>query len=187
MTKNQLRIETIEQLKKLRPKVKQEIERKLFHYLFESRLWKDAHVIGVTWSQDIEWDTKPIIKQAWKENKIVSLPKSDPNTKQMIFYTIDTENDLQLGYANILEPRDVTHKIPENEIDLLIVPGVVFDLSGYRIGFGGGFYDRFLIDFNQKTLSLCSKKQIVKKIPINSHDIPVQYLITEDGCFQTKS
>lgn len=185
MDKNKLRKRMIEQLKLLRPTEKANIEYKLLLNLFNHVIWKDSEVIGATWSQTMEWNTKPIMEEAWKENKIICIPKSDSITKQLEFYQIKKESDLQLGYGNIMEPRpETTEKITKDEIELLIVPGIVFDRSGNRIGFGGGFYDRFLADFNQKTVSLVSKCQLVPLIPSEVHDIPVQFIITEEGCHQ---
>lgn len=167
---------------------KKQIEKKLSRNLFNSKLWKKANVIGLTCSTEIEWNTMPIIQKAWSEGKGVAVPKTDSTKSTMKFYLIKNEGQLKVGYGNILEPIiELSRFIDKFEIDLLIVPGIVFDKYGYRIGFGGGYYDRFLTNFTNETVSLLSSKQLVDKLPIEKHDINVQYLITETGLYKVKS
>ena len=75
---------------------------------------------------------------------------------------------------NLVEP---------NDIDLLIVPGIAFDSEGFRMGFGGGYYDRFLQSFKGNTVSLAFQEQIVSNLPKEDHDIPVEKIITDEGIF----
>lgn len=185
LDKSNLRRQIIHKISSLSEKEKKAIEEKLYRQLFQSFLWKEANVIGMTSSTSIEWDTGPIIEKAWQEEKTVALPKTVPERKQLEFYRVDSFDELSDGYANILEPeRNAGKFVHKNEIDLLIVPGIVFDCKGYRIGFGGGYYDRFLTDFSNRTVSIASKLQFVESIPHENHDIPIQYLIREDGLFQ---
>jgi 5-formyltetrahydrofolate cyclo-ligase len=80
----------------------------------------------------------------------------------------------------LFEPiTDETLSVKKNEIDLQIVPGLVFSDEGYRIGFGGGYYDRYMSDYNGATLSLAFVTQTSHKIPVEGHDIPVSKIITE--------
>jgi 5-formyltetrahydrofolate cyclo-ligase len=179
MDKRKLRQATIENLKQLTIEEKQKTEGSLIHQLVQSELWQQANTIGVTMSQGFEWDTKEIIEQAWKQNKIVCVPKCEPQQKKLTFYQLDTYDQLETVYYNLLEPIPVREKqMDKRTIDLLIVPGILFDRMGYRIGFGGGYYDRFLVDFPNKTVSLLSTIQLVDKVPSDSFDIPVQHLIT---------
>lgn len=182
MHKERMRNEMIQKLKKIGKVERTAIEQKLHTHLFTSNLWKHSKVIGITYAMNFEWNTCVIIKEAWKDNKEVVLPKSDMNHKQMEFYRIDSFNMLQSGYKGILEPLACAEQyVSKKNIDLLIVPGIVFDKSGYRIGFGGGFYDRYLIKYPNKTISLLSERQLVSKLKNEQHDIPVQHLITENG------
>ncbi|WP_242694705.1 5-formyltetrahydrofolate cyclo-ligase [Pseudogracilibacillus auburnensis] len=183
VNKADLREKMITQLKQLDPEVKNAVELRFFAHLISSSLWKNATVIGTTISQKMEWDTKRLIRQAWKEGKTIVIPKCNNKKKLLTFYKITSEKDLTIGYANIKEPRvDVTEKVDKESIDLLLVPGIVFDAYGFRIGFGGGYYDRFLRTFQQPTISLVSKMQLMDQIPTEEYDIPVQFIITEDGC-----
>ncbi len=177
----------MEQLAHLDQDEKLAIELKLYNHLYTSKLWKEANIIGITWSTAFEWNTEPIIRQAWKENKIICIPKSFHNTKEMEFYYIKQKKDVEIGYGGILEPRvDKTKQISKHSIDLLVVPGIVFNRSGYRIGFGGGFYDRFLVDFTQNTLSLVSNIQLTSFEFSEPHDIPIKFMVTENGILKMR-
>lgn len=186
--KRSLREEILQQIKKINHDERQAIETAIYHQLFKQSFWKEAKVIGVTYSTDFEWDTKTIIQQAWQENKVVVLPKSNHQLKTLSFYQINHLSELETGYANILEPKEILQaKVMNKYIDLLIVPGLMFDVDGYRLGFGGGFYDRYLIeqDHRATTVSLASEFQLVEKLPRDDYDIPVDYIITNNSCLAT--
>lgn len=150
--------------------------------LLSSISWKQANTIALTISRGREVDINRIILQAWKENKTVVIPKCDPQTKEMEFRRIMSFDQLEKVYFGLLEPKITeTNAVNAKEIDLVIVPGICFDTSGYRIGYGGGFYDRFLMNFKKETISLAFSCQIVDKIPKEAHDLPVDKIIMECG------
>lgn len=185
MEKEELRKDAIHRLKDLRTNERIEIERGLLNQLLNSEHWKNAKTIGITISQGFEWNTEPIIKAAWEAGKDVCAPKCTPETKALNFYKFTSYNQLEVVYYNLKEPNKTSTDIVEkNDVDLIIVPGVLFDKMGYRIGFGGGYYDRFLQDFHNQTLSLVSTVQLVGELPNDTFDIPVQYIVTESTVFK---
>lgn len=152
----------------------------IYAKLYHKRAWKSAKTIGITLSIHGEVETRPIIERAWKLGKRVAVPKSNPRLRTLAFYVIQSFQQVEKGYAGIMEPDlKQTKKINHDEIDLLFVPGLVFDREGYRIGYGGGYYDRFLRTYRNKTLSLAFDFQIVDRLPRYSYDLPVQCIITE--------
>ncbi|SEN54936.1 5-formyltetrahydrofolate cyclo-ligase [Amphibacillus marinus] len=178
MLKATLRATYLTKLKELTASQKQRIQLDLYDQLFKSEHWQKADVIGLTIAQAYEWDTWPIIEEAWQHNKKVAVPKCYHETKTMIFHIIGGREDLKHQYYDLLEPIvERTVAVSPEEIDLLLVPGIVFDHQHYRIGHGGGYYDRFLKRFTQTTLSLVWSGQVIDQIPIDSYDLPVQYLI----------
>lgn len=184
--KKALRMKMIHLLKHLDVTEKENIEKQLFHHLTASSLWENAQMIGITMSRSFEWNTRPLIELAWEQNKKIAIPRCVSETKTMVFHELHHFSELTKGYGNIEEPDVLRTSIVEKEaIDLLIVPGLVFNTSGYRIGFGGGYYDRFLSNFSKRTVGLISTKQLNESIPIDEYDIPVQYIVTETGLFQT--
>ncbi|MGY0401981.1 5-formyltetrahydrofolate cyclo-ligase [Carnobacterium jeotgali] len=180
ITKPFLRQKMISFLKSISSEEKVAVEKKLEENLFKSEEWKTAKRVGVTLSQGFEWNTLGVIERAWQEGKIVCAPKCVPQTKAMIFYDFTNLEQLEKGFYNLIEPKpQETKEVSKTEIDLVLVPGLIFDKKGFRIGFGGGYYDRFLKDFPNQTAALIYSKQLTTGFPIESFDIPVQKVITE--------
>ena len=176
--KKQLRKKFLAKLNALSIQHRAKINRDLHAQLFQQTEWKQASTIGVTISFEHEWDTWPIIEKAWQDHKSVVVPKCNPIDKTMTFYQIKTEDDLEVQFYNIMEPIETrTNSVNKQAIDLLIVPGVVFDDYHYRIGHGGGYYDRFLADFSGDTVSLVWQGQMIAKIMTESFDQPIKQLI----------
>lgn len=121
--------------------------------------------------------TKPIIRHALAHGKKVAVPKV--NKKEMDFYYIQSLEELQPGNFGILEP--VTNQVAKPESACFIMPGVVFDLKLHRIGYGGGYYDRYLSSFvgDSSVLALAFELQILPSIPYETFDISPSKLVTE--------
>jgi 5-formyltetrahydrofolate cyclo-ligase len=178
--------------KELRKIVKEKLESlsemEVRHYnlliqekFFKSDSWNQAEVIGITVSRGREVETRDIIERAWKEGKKVSVPKCYPDNKSMAFYILNDFTQLEEVYFGLKEPKvDETVIVEKNDIELLIVPGVCYTLNGFRVGYGGGYYDRYLEHFHGNTVSLLFECQLVDGIPANEFDIPVKQIITED-------
>ncbi|WP_243290559.1 5-formyltetrahydrofolate cyclo-ligase [Bacillus sp. FJAT-47783] len=150
--------------------------------LVATDMWNHARTIAITLSRGREINTFPIIEHAWNEGKQVVVPKCYPNEKRMEFRVIQSLHELEIVYFGLQEPIiEKTVPCQIDEIDLIIVPGIVFDVSGYRIGYGGGYYDRYLENFKNRTISLAFSLQVIPFVPREDHDIPVQYIITERG------
>src|SRR5699024_4104882 len=100
---------------------------------------------------------------------------------KLVFYKIDSFEQVEKQLHGLQEPiSEETIAMEKSQIDLLVVPGLVFDKAGFRIGFGGGYYDRFLVDYPNETVSLLSQSQLVNEIPVEEFDKPVEYLIVEN-------
>src|SRR5690625_5304167 len=108
--KQQLRKNIVKQLRSIHDHEKSFIEYKLHSILFQQPFWQQAQVIGLTHSTSIEWNTLPIIQQAWDSGKTVTLPISDRIHKKLYFYQIDDLTDLQVSYASILKPKQSVKK-----------------------------------------------------------------------------
>ncbi|MBM7620232.1 5-formyltetrahydrofolate cyclo-ligase [Bacillus tianshenii] len=161
-----------------------EKSRQIHQALFSSAEWERARIVGVTVSRMPEVDTIPIIEQAWLEQKLVAVPKCYPRDKSMKFFLLRGFDELETVYFGLKEP-DPTRTKPceKSAIDLILVPGLVFDKRGYRIGFGGGYYDRFLTDYTGKTVSLAFKEQVKDELEHESYDIPVSTIMTDESTY----
>lgn len=151
--------------------------------LFQTEEWERAYSIAITIANEREVHTKHIIEKAWKEGKKVAVPKCRPSDRSMVFRMITDFNQLESVYCGLLEPKtDATEAA--GDFDMMIVPGVAFDLDGYRIGYGGGYYDRYLQGFEGPTISLLLAEQLISAIPRDEYDIPVNILILPNGVYR---
>jgi len=124
-----------------------------------------------------EVDVTSLIEAAWRDGKKVAVPKVID--KDMIFYYIKSFDDLESGYFGILEPKDGL-EAATCENALLIIPGVAFDKAGHRIGYGGGFYDRYLEKHTGHfVMAPAYDFQVVDKIAVEEHDIGVDMVVSE--------
>ncbi|WP_208585910.1 5-formyltetrahydrofolate cyclo-ligase [Gracilibacillus suaedae] len=161
---------------------RQLIERSIHTKLLQTDVWHQAHTIGITISKGLEWDTEQLIHKAWRQGKRIAIPKSNLKDHSMTFHCYQDGDELENVWADIWEPIPSNATIMEkNFIDLMIVPGIVFSKSGLRIGYGGGFYDRYLQDYTGTTVSLAADFQIVDTINYEKHDKPVDILISNFG------
>ncbi|WP_107841704.1 5-formyltetrahydrofolate cyclo-ligase [Metasolibacillus meyeri] len=143
---------------------------------------QEGKTIAVTISSKPEVDTIAIIEALWQQGKTVAVPKCHPKTREMTFYAIEGFYQLETVYMDLREPMPAMTELVEREtIDTIIVPGIVFDKKGYRIGYGGGYYDRYLPDFRGTLLALAFSEQLAEQVPFESHDIPVHIILTETG------
>ncbi|GEK59395.1 5-formyltetrahydrofolate cyclo-ligase [Marinococcus halophilus] len=157
-------------------------EKKIYEYLFQWDGWKQADTIAVTVSLKNEINTGPIIETGWQQGKRICVPKIDPEQRGMEFYEIQNFGELERSIGQIYEPKkSVCALVPPEQLDLILVPGLVFNKEGYRIGFGGGYYDRFLNRADFSTAALIHTFQLQEHIPVEAHDVPVQTLISSDG------
>ena len=135
-------------------------------------------IIGGYYPYNYEIDGMQILKEFEKKNYIISLPKLKKNS-QMDFFYWSTKDPLTINKYGIPEPISNKVKYP----DILLVPLVAYDKNLNRIGYGGGFYDRYIkkIKKNKKiiTIGLAYSFQKVKKIPINEYDIKLDFIVTE--------
>ena len=160
---------------------RKEAARKIAQKLFSSPQWKRAKAVGLYISSRSEVDTTDIIKRALAEGKLVRAPKVLSDTK-MRFFEITGAKDLKKGSFGIPEPKLSCKKVGCSTLDLLIVPGIVFDKKGYRLGHGLGYYDRFLPRaFRAFKVGLSYGRTLVASLPHDAKDRPVQAVITESG------
>ncbi|MEH7388121.1 5-formyltetrahydrofolate cyclo-ligase [Bacillus sp. JJ1521] len=141
--------------------------------------WTNAKTIGITISGEYEVNTKYLIEKAWESKKRVAVPKCHPQSKTMSFHDITSFSQLEVVFYGLQEPiEEQTQVVLHNEIDILFVPGLSFVTTGYRLGHGGGYYDRYLAEYQGKTVSLAFPEQLVEELPVEPFDLPVQKIVT---------
>jgi 5-formyltetrahydrofolate cyclo-ligase len=123
-----------------------------------------------------------LILRGWAEGKRIVVPHCRPESGELAACRIDALDELEPGHYGIRAPKpDLLRPIPKEEIDAVIVPAAAFDRLGYRIGYGGGYYDRFLQGASRAAkIGAAFACQIVPEIPAAPHDIPVDRIVTEE-------
>lgn len=156
----------------------------VFNNIINWQLFKDKNNLMFYYSFRNEVDTLEIIEECFRCGKNVFLPKTIKETTTILPCKIDSILDLEKGEYGIMEPPQ--RKIfPKNDIDIVFVPGVAFDRKGYRIGYGAGYYDRFLRDYKGIKVGICFEFQVMENVFQEEHDVSMDYLITERGITNT--
>lgn len=190
MDKGELRKEIKLKREVLDKDTKKIADEKIIKTLLENDIYKDSKVVFVYVNMDSEINTLEIIKELLVSDKIVAVPKVIPVTlKERQMKALKINSLLQLnesGAFGILEPSIECEDISQ-QVDLIIIPGLAFDLKGNRLGYGGGFYDRFLRKFpNSKRVALCYDFQIYDEIPHEFFDEKVDLIISEENIINFK-
>jgi 5-formyltetrahydrofolate cyclo-ligase len=165
---------------KVTPEEAQEASLSLWLQLKEDVIFQKATRIAAFCSTGTEIDTTPLLSGILKSGKELYLPKTDQTKTLMEFHSVSNFKKLIPGPFDILEPPDGKTIAPK-QIDLILVPGLAFDNRGSRLGYGHGYYDRYLklIDPKCFILGVAYSFQIIDKTPKTNHDIPVHAVLTE--------
>ncbi len=141
-----------------------------------------ARVVMLYLHMPSEVDTAPLALRAWQDGKVVAVPKVSWDQRRMLPVEISSLKDGLTTTGPVREPI-AGKPIPLDLIDLVIVPGLGFTPTGYRIGRGMGFYDRFLAqpDFLGRTCGLSFQEQVIESLPVLDHDVPLCMLVTDRG------
>ena len=142
--------------------------------------YRDARVLhSYIDARDNEVATRDLVQVALHEGRRVVCPRALPGGR-LEHYEIGSLQDLEPGRFGLLEPPpDSARAVDPSAIDLVLVPGIVFDREGFRAGFGGGYYDRFLAAIDAPSIGLAFALQLVDRVPREAHDVPVDAIVTE--------
>ena len=175
--KSELRKQVLHEMKAISQEQKQFIDQALTEQLLQHPFYQEAKVIATYLSFPHEFQTQELIEQALKDGKKVLIPKTYP--KGCMDFVVYNPQQLVKTSFGLLEPQGDLEVVDASQIDLIHVPGLAFTTEGYRIGYGGGYYDRYLKHFSGNTLSTVYPCQIRDSIP-EDHDIPVQEVLVDE-------
>jgi 5-formyltetrahydrofolate cyclo-ligase len=148
------------------------------------KVYKDAELIMIYVSFRSEVETHSFINQALKDGKRIAVPLTIHKGRLLLPCEVFSLDELTPGTLGILEPdKDNLRKVNIKNIDLAVVPGLAFDLRGNRLGFGAGYYDRFLPNLRNDaiTIGVCFDDQLVEQLPIEVFDVPLNGILTNMG------
>ena len=176
--KSELRKQVLQEMKALPREQKKAMHLALTDQFLKHPFYQEAKVIATYLSFPHEFQTQELIDQALKDGKKVLIPKTYP--KGRMEFVVYHPQQLAKTSFGLLEPQGDLEVVEPSQIDLIHVPGLAFTREGYRIGYGGGYYDRYLENFAGQSLSTIYPFQ-VQEFNLEDHDIPVQEVLTYEG------
>jgi 5-formyltetrahydrofolate cyclo-ligase len=157
---------------------------KITDFILNLPEWQHAQTVMIYLSFRQEVDTAGLIGWAFAKGKQVVIPVCRENPRQLLASRLlNIKEDLALGAWGIMEPKqEALRPVNPAEIDLVLVPGVAFDRRGNRLGYGAGYYDRFLrlLAPRAKAVALAYQMQVFDLIEAEEHDFPVDLVVTEE-------
>lgn len=168
---------------KLTPEERAIKSKQIFRNLLELESFKKAKTVMVYMDFGSEVFTDPIIEYMLENGIRPVVPICQSETRTLKLSEIkDLKNDCQIGFYNIREPKEefIRH-VDVSDIDFVIVPGVAFSPDRFRLGYGGGYYDRFIETLREDavTCAVAFEEQIYEKVPVQSHDKQIDFIVTD--------
>lgn len=185
-----LRSRFLAQRSLLSPVARTRLSLQIIEALLALPVFRDTNHLFIYCNYHSEVETTELIRRCLRAGKTVSVPLTRPDQSRMAAVAItDPDADLAPGYKGIPEPLPAlipSRLLPLETIEIVVVPGAVFDRQGYRLGYGGGYYDRFLSGAaaQARRIGLAFSLQVVERLPVFPHDIPMDIVITEKELLQ---
>lgn len=176
--KSELRKQVLQEMKAIPREQKQAMDQALTDQFLKHPFYQEANTIATYLSFPHEFQTQELIEKALKDGKKVLIPKTYPKGR-MDFVVYNLQQLVKTSFG-LLEPQGNLEVVDTSQIDLIHVPGLAFTREGYRIGYGGGYYDRYLEHFTGHSMSTIYPCQVQQFMPEN-HDIPVQEVLVDEG------
>jgi 5-formyltetrahydrofolate cyclo-ligase len=153
------------------------ISQKAFKFLLFQRSTKIAFYMA----KGKEVSLSKAIGKSFVKGKKVYLPKTWLKERRLTFHRVYSFSDLVPGPFGLLEPNPKNEEADLGSLEVIFIPGLAFDVKGYRLGYGGGFYDRVLRETRALKVGVCYSFQLVESLPVEPHDVPVDLILTESG------
>lgn len=177
--KQDLRARSKERRRNMEPEEKRMLDKAIAENVRRLKEYKPAKTILIYMSTPIEVDTVEIIKNAWADGKKVAVPRCIPETRNMEFHYIDNLDCLSVGSFSVLEPDESRPIVTDFTGCLMIVPGMHFDMKGYRIGYGKGYYDRYMVRFSGVSAGVCYSNELKPFLYHGRYDRHVGIVVTD--------
>lgn len=178
--KKQLRGELLRLRRETPRQQKQAIDRQICQHVINSPEYRQAQTIFAYWSTDEEIDTHAILADARQRGKRVCVPKCLKGHRMIARPNLLGSGFDRSRHLAIPEPGEQCPEIAPEEIDLCLVPALACDASGIRLGYGGGFYDRFLPQTAACRMVLCAQERFLQQVPAEQHDMHCDCVVTEN-------
>jgi len=177
--KQELRLNCRAKRQALSPEEKSTLDRLVAENVRRLKEYRPAKTLLIYMSTPIEVDTVQIIKNAWADGKRVAVPRCIPDSRDMEFHYIDSLECLAPGTFSVLEPNPSLPVVDDFTGCLMIVPGMQFDMKGYRIGYGKGYYDRYMVRFSGISAGICYSDELRPFMYHGRYDRSVDIVVTD--------
>lgn len=179
-TKQDIRNEILKKRSEISLEIRLQWNEEIYSKLITSDFYKSSATIFSFVSFKDEVDTHKFIIRALADGKTICVPKVASKKEGMKTYKINSFDNLKTGYFGILEPKDDCLEILPEHIDFILMPGVAFDHKGGRVGYGAGFYDRFLSNLKKDVpkIAIAYDIQLIDKVPTDEFDVKIDGIIT---------
>ncbi len=161
------------------PEQKSTMDSRIARRVVSLHQYDNAHTVMIYASTPIEVDTFEIIKRAFEDGKRVALPRCIKGTRNMEFHYIQSLDDLECGTFNVLEPKPELETVTDFNGAIMIVPALGLDSFGYRLGYGGGYYDRYLARDDFVTVGICYADDYMYRMFHGRYDCPLGLIVTD--------
>jgi len=158
---------------------KREIDEQILNKILHFPVYQKANCVFIYISTAEEIDTRLLLEDALTAGKLVCVPRCEQQKGEMTARLITSLTEVTSGRYGILEPPITAKIIPPERLTLAIVPALACDRFGYRLGYGGGYYDRFLMRVSAPTVVLCPQSRLVDRLPVDSYDKKCDWIISE--------
>lgn len=162
---------------------KEAMDDKICRSFISSATYRFASVILMYAPKHDEVNVMPVAQQALADGKKVAFPRCIPETHEMFYHFIESLGDLETGSYGISEPRSdlAVYDKTSPEPAVCIVPAIVYDTKGYRLGYGKGYYDRYLGTFAGSKVGMIYSSLVIDSLPRGRYDLSVDFIVTERG------
>jgi 5-formyltetrahydrofolate cyclo-ligase len=178
MDKKVLRKELLQKRKSIDKSLKEKWDMDISKTICSLDCFRNAKQVLVFSSTEDEFDTSYIVSRCREDKKLVFYPVCLDKNGNMQFFRVDGVDDLQLGAFNILEPKSICAPYSPTAFDIVIVPNLSVDKNKNRIGYGKGYYDRFLKNFMGSSICPCYETMMADAIPVDEFDEKTQIIVT---------
>ncbi len=185
--KKKLRAEAREMRRSMSPEVKASLDRKIKNKLLNLWSLRETNVVLCYVSTEIEVDTRELINALLQSGKRVAVPRCEGEKSEMNFYFINSLEELSPGSFDVDEPDPQKNAmVGKTEGSVCIVPAFMFDRRGYRLGYGKGYYDRYLSKYEGSTIGICYGENLQNELFHGKYDRCVDLIVTDKEILTTK-
>lgn len=178
--KKEMRARAKEMRRSMSPEIKQSLDRKIKNKLLNLWAVREAHTVLCYVSTEIEVNTRGLITDLLKMGKRVAVPRCESDNGDMDFYYINSLSELSSGSFGVEEPDPQKNiMVGQTEGSVCIVPAFMFDKNGYRLGYGKGYYDRYLSRYKGATIGVCYSENLQQELYHGKYDRAVELVVTD--------